>query len=341
MSTTRPSSSSSARRNAGVDDVRRAVQPLRRTEDLAGEAVRDHHVVADRHAEHRLTPRRRRSCGTAPAAGRRRAAPSPGQVVERRRPGEQRVERRVAQQVQGEREPVRGWSASRGGPARPCRPGWRGCPAGGSGRRRRAQLTSRSPYQLSSSTVPSARSRSSDSCSPAAVALAWTTRSRSAGGVLRRGEAARRAGRPPPPGAGSMSTRSTSTPGIRASSRATQQPTMPAPTTVTRSPTSGGASHSALTAVSTVPASTARRAGTSSGTGTTASAGTTYARLVRVEAEDGAPEQVGGSALDHADVEVAVLHRAREVAVLERRAHRVALARRAPRRGRPASRCRG
>ena len=35
-----------------VDDVRRAVQPLRRSEDLAAEAVGDHHVVADGHAEH-------------------------------------------------------------------------------------------------------------------------------------------------------------------------------------------------------------------------------------------------------------------------------------------------
>jgi hypothetical protein len=50
---------------------------------------------------------------------------------------------------------------------------------------------------------------------------------------------------------------------------------MPAPTTLTRSPTSGAASHSAFTAVSTVPASTARAGGTPSGTGVTASAGTT------------------------------------------------------------------
>ena len=57
--------------------------------------------------------------------------------------------------------------------------------------------------------------------------------------------------------------------------RATQQPTIPAPTTVTRSPTSGAASHSAFTAVSTVPASTARAGGTPSGTTTTAVAGTT------------------------------------------------------------------
>ena len=56
---------------------------------------------------------------------------------------------------------------------------------------------------------------------------------------------------------------------------------MPAPTTAIRSPTSGAASHRAFTAVSTVPASTARPAGTVSGTGVTALAGTTYRRLVR------------------------------------------------------------
>ena len=49
--------------------------------------------------------------------------------------------------------------------------------------------------------------------------------------------------------------------GTRGSRRAggrRSSPTIPAPTTATRSPTSGAASHSALTAVSTVPASTAR-----------------------------------------------------------------------------------
>lgn len=51
---------------------------------------------------------------------------------------------------------------------------------------------------------------------------------------------------------------------------------MPAPTTAIRSPISGAASHRAFTAVSTVPASTARPAGTVSGTGVTALAGTTY-----------------------------------------------------------------
>lgn len=50
---------------------------------------------------------------------------------------------------------------------------------------------------------------------------------------------------------------------------------MPPPTTAIRSPTSGAASHRALTAVSTVPASTARGAGTESGTTVTALSGTT------------------------------------------------------------------
>src|SRR6478752_3120885 len=43
----------------GVDDVRRPVEPLGGPEHLAPEAVGDHHVVSDGHAEHGLTPRRR------------------------------------------------------------------------------------------------------------------------------------------------------------------------------------------------------------------------------------------------------------------------------------------
>ena len=50
---------------------------------------------------------------------------------------------------------------------------------------------------------------------------------------------------------------------------------MPAPTTLIRSPSNGAASQSALIAVSTVPANTARSGGTSSGTTITAPAGTT------------------------------------------------------------------
>ncbi len=42
-----------------VDEEGRAVKPLRRTENLAPEAVRDHHVLADGHTEHRFRPSRR------------------------------------------------------------------------------------------------------------------------------------------------------------------------------------------------------------------------------------------------------------------------------------------
>ena len=135
-------------------------------------------------------------------------------------------------------------------------------------------LTGRSPYQLSSTTSPSWASSSSDRASPASVALACTTRSQSP-------TASSGAANPTPSAAatdareGSGSTSSTRTPGIPASTAATLHPTIPAPTTAIRSPTSGAASHRALTAVSTVPASTARAPGTASGTGVTAVAGTT------------------------------------------------------------------
>jgi len=48
---------------------------------------------------------------------------------------------------------------------------WKNSPSG--------TLTWRSPYQLSSITVASGASSSSDRVSPAEVALAWTTRSQS------------------------------------------------------------------------------------------------------------------------------------------------------------------
>ena len=40
----------------GVDDVRRAVQALRRPERLAAQTVGDHHVVTDGHTEHGYSP---------------------------------------------------------------------------------------------------------------------------------------------------------------------------------------------------------------------------------------------------------------------------------------------
>ena len=124
----------------------------------------------------------------------------------------------------------------------------------------------------------------------------------------------------------STSTSVTRTAGNRLSRRATQQPTMPAPTTATRSPISGAASHRALTAVSTVPASTARAGGTPSGTTVTAPRRHHVGGLVRVQAEHRAAAQLRRPLLHDADIEVAVLDRPREVPFLKRCPHGVVLA---------------
>ena len=58
----------------------------------------------------------------------------------------------------------------------------------------------------------------------------------------------------------------------------------------------GAASQSALTAVSTVPASTARSAGTSSGTTVTSVAGTTYAVWCGCRQNTVLPSSAGGPA---------------------------------------------
>ena len=175
--------------------------------------------------------------------------------------------------------------------------------------------------------MPSGASSSSERWSPADVALVCTTRSHppaaSSGTAKPAPSAVATAARD-----ASTSTSVTRTPGNRASRRATQQPTIPAPTTATRSPTSGAASHRALTAVSTVPASTARAGGTSSGTTVTAPAGTTYAVWCGYRQKTVRPRSSTRPPLDGADVEVAVLDRPGEVAFLERRAHRGVLARR-------------
>ena len=98
----------------------------------------------------------------------------------------------------------------------------------------------------------------------------------------------RPAGAPPAPWRDRRRRAVTSTPGMPAASRAMQQPIMPAPMTVMRSPSGGAASHSTLTAVSTAPASTARRAGTPSGTRHDRVGRDDEGRLVREQGEHGA-----------------------------------------------------
>ena len=201
----------------------------------------------------------------------------------------------------------------------PRRPAWNAPPS--------ESRTSASPYQLRSSTVPSGASRSSERCSPADVALVCTTRSHPPAASSGRAKPAPSAAATSARDA-STSTSVTSTAGNRASRRATQQPTIPAPTTATRSPTSGGASHRALTAVSTRAGEHGARGRHVVGHDGHGAGRHHVGRLVRVQAEDRAAAQLRRPLLDGADVEVAVLDRPREVALLERRAHRGVLARR-------------
>ena len=199
------------------------------------------------------------SAGRSPAASR---GITSGSSSKRRLSGEQRVERRVAAADRGRARAGRSSCGGRGGPARPCRPGWPGC---------RAAAEWKAPPSDSVHLGVAVPAEVERPCPPARAGPATLQPGRGGAGVHdevaaagcvgrqrevdaeRRGDAGARPA--------STSTSVTRTPGIRASSRATQQPTMPAPTTVTRSPTSGAASHRALTAVSTVPASTARAGG--------------------------------------------------------------------------------
>ena len=144
---------------------------------------------------------------------------------------------------------------------------WKAWPSGTS--------TARLPYQLSSSTVASKPANCNAVARPAPLPLVCTTRSapgKAASGKAKLApNAVARAARP-----GSVSINCTLQPGTRAASQATSRPSVPPPTTATRSPTRGAASQSALIAVSSMAASTARLAGTPGGSGSTASAGTWY-----------------------------------------------------------------
>ena len=81
----------------GVDDVRRAVQSLRGPEHLAAEAVSDHHVVADRHAEHGLLTVVGDGVAERRQAPRGQSGHHVGQLIEAGLPSDERVEGRVAQ----------------------------------------------------------------------------------------------------------------------------------------------------------------------------------------------------------------------------------------------------
>ena len=306
------------------------MQPLRGAEHLAPKRMGDHDVVAKLRRRTRdallfswLWRQDSGSAGTSRIAGRARMfGSSAGRSAKATRRRDQRIERGVAQQAE------RRGQAAAVGPARPVRGrdladlARDRAAGGGCGTpRRAAAATSPAPYQLSSTTVRLVAGEPQRGGEPGGAALAWTTRSQSAGAASRRGEGRRR-GRPRSRRArGSMSTSVTSAPGSSAHSHAHQEPTTPPPTTAMRSAGPGAASHTALSAVSMLAASTARAAGTPVGSGAAASAGTIERGLMGMERKADAADESGRPGLDAADGRVAVFHRKRKGSRHERRAH--------------------
>ena len=189
-----------------------------------------------------------------------------------------------------------------------------------------ARAPAASPYQLRSITVASGASRSKATAETLGRPLVWTTRS-GPGRRRRRDKVGVEARR-------DVGTRRDQIHQLHRQSGSRrpardQQADRAAPTTVTRSPRRGAASHSALTAVSTLAASTARAVALPAAARAPRRRDV-VGRLVRVQAEHRAPQELGRPVLHHTDAHVAVLHRRREVAVLERRAHRRVLVRRHP-----------
>ena len=174
--------------------------------------------------------------------------------------------------------------------------------------------TVRSPYQLNSTILASTPATCSASSSPSGVPLAWITRSAStaaAGGSANRTPSARATAAR----RGLMSISSTSHPGIRDTSQAARQPTVPAPITAIRSPRCGLASHTPLSAVSRLAASTTRARIDAVGQHVDVARRNDEARLMRMKNKDDAAGERVGAVLDAPDHRIAVLHRRREVAL--------------------------
>jgi hypothetical protein len=135
-------------------------------------------------------------------------------------------------------------------------------------------LTSLSPNQDTSTTVPSKPAHCSAPARPFWLALAWKATSQSPGALSGAAKATPSAFAT----AARLSTGSTSVtsaPGSRPQSAAMRQPTTPPPKMAMRSPGPAPESQSAFSAVSMLAASTARRGGTPSGTRVSAEAGAT------------------------------------------------------------------
>jgi len=242
MSTTMPSASRSARRNVASTTYVAPCSP-RRAEDLAPETVRDHDVIADGDAEQDRPSRRfflplliDDTDTQGRKVHRRPDAASAEAGLEAALVRDQRVEYRVGEQAQGQRQPVPELRARAGGATAPTwllrttrRREWKNSPSG--------TLTRRSPIPAQLDDLALDGEQLDDRASPASVALACTT-GRTPPPPLGRGEPdAERLG--DGRARGVDVDRSTLTPESGRARRRPPQPTIPAPTTAIRSPTTG------------------------------------------------------------------------------------------------------
>ena len=188
----------------GAHHEGRAVQFLRRPEHRAAERMRDHDLVGDFNGEHGTPPFDRASRiadqRAARVARRPPAAPAAAPAGRRNRPAARAAHRAQDRRAARAPPPAAARYVQRGrcdGATLPTwlatsrsRRLWNAPPSGAA--------TSPAPYQLNSTTVASSPASAARCARPAALALAWNTRSQSrgasSGGAKPRAERARQRG---------------------------------------------------------------------------------------------------------------------------------------------------
>ena len=234
------------------------MQRLRGPENRAPKRMRDHDVVSNFDGEQGSSLRIddglaecrgfwRRGFSAVDSASRQTQSPGPAM----RRAGDRRAARRRPRD--GERR-----SSADGATGRCARPG--SIPAGADGCGRRRQASRSLPrHHTSSSQARLPRLRPARAPCADRRANRWhERRGRSRPLLCRLSETQHQAYQANFARAGLMSTSVTSVPGIRPHRYATREPTTPAPMTAMRSAGPGAASHTPLSAVSMLAASTAR-----------------------------------------------------------------------------------
>ena len=282
MSTTMPLASRSRSPELDVDDVRGAVQALGRPEDVARQAVGNHHVPADGHAVHAVSTSRGGTARRRVSAA--RSAITPGSDSKSLSPVISASSAGSLQQRQRELHPPARVPSRRCGRRRRCRPVTTSASAAARETRRRVRQRNSLvavPAQLDDRRLESRRCASASS-RPAAEPLAWITRSAfddACSGVANARPARRAIGGALRVDVDQLHVAAGHTsrqPRHEASNRAGADHAI-------RSPMLRRASHKPLIAVSRLAASTARSGGTAAGRTCTRRGRNDVARLMRIQ----------------------------------------------------------